>query len=165
MVGGVSTWNKQLHTCWVGGAHRLESNYTAEAHPQVWEFWAPYQVPMPEGLALGGGALRALGIEGWHGLCAGAWRDWGNQRLHSWKAQRLLCALGPRAKRMLHRNRGQTCLLFLEGLLGKKQVTVAHCGGKTLEAKVSGIIISVCSSRGDHFGKSGPTHQGWEATG
>ena len=33
---------------------------------------------------------------------------------------------------------------------------VAHCGGKTLEAKVSGIIISVNSSRGGHFGKIWP---------
>ena len=35
-------------------------------------------------------------------------------------------------------------------------VTVAHCGGRTLEAKLSGIFISVCSSRGGHFGKIWP---------
>ena len=33
---------------------------------------------------------------------------------------------------------------------------MAHCGGRTLEAKVSGIFISVCSSRGGHFGKIWP---------
>ena len=35
----------------------------------------------------------------------------------------------------------------------KQGVTVARCGGRILEAKVSGIIISVYSSRGGHFGK------------
>ena len=33
---------------------------------------------------------------------------------------------------------------------------MAGYGGRTLEAKVSGIIISVCSSRGGHFGKIWP---------
>ena len=42
---------------------------------------------------------------------------------------------------------------------GKKGVTVARCGGKTLEAKVSGII-NVCSFRGGHFGKVWPHPSG-----
>ena len=66
---------------------------------------------------------------------------------------RLACALGPRAKQRPHRNLGQTPLWFLQYLLGKRVVTVA-CGGKTLEAKVLGITISMNSSKG------GPTHQG-----
>ena len=33
---------------------------------------------------------------------------------------RLPCAVGPRAKQRLHRNLGQTCLQFLEDLLGKR---------------------------------------------
>lgn len=110
-----------------------------------WEFQAPYHIPMPWHLALGEGDLWALGIEDHQGLCAGAplvWRKGTN---------RISCALGPRAKQRLHRNLGQTCLWFLEDLLGKQGVTVAHCGVRILEANVSGIIISVNSSRGGHF--------------
>ena len=65
----------------------------------------------------------------------------------------LSCALGLSAKQRLHINLGQTCLRFLEERLGEQGVMVAHCGGRTLEAKVSGIIIHVNSSRGGHFGK------------
>jgi len=65
---------------------------------------------------------------------------------------RLSGALGPSAKQRLHRRLGQTCLQLMEDLLGK-QVTVAHCGGGTLEAKVSGRNISVYLSRYGHFGK------------
>ena len=64
-------------------------------------------------------------------------------------------ALGPREKQRLHRNLGQTCMQFFEDLMGKQGVTMASCGVRTLEAKVSGIIICANSSRGGHFGKSG----------
>ena len=63
------------------------------------------------------------------------------------------CALCHQAKERLHRNLGQTCLWFLEDLLGKQGVTVANFRGRTLEAKVSGIIIRVNSSSDGHFGK------------
>ena len=43
------------------------------------------------------------------------------------------------------------------------RMTVCHCRGMTLEAKISGIIISVNSPGADHFGKIWPTHQGWES--
>ena len=78
---------------------------------------------------------------------------------------RLSCALCPWVKQTLHRNLGQTCLKFLEDLLGKWGVTVAHCWGTALEAKVLGIIITLNSFRGGHFGKIWPTHQIWEAPG
>ena len=71
-------------------------------------------------------------------------------------AHRLSRALGPRAKQGLHRNLGQTRLQFLGDLLGKQRVTMACCGGRALEAKLLGIFISVCSSRGGHFGKMQP---------
>ena len=44
-------------------------------------------------------------------------------------------------------------LQFLVDIQGKQGVTVAHCGGRSLEAKLLGIFISMCSSRGGHFGK------------
>ena len=44
-------------------------------------------------------------------------------------------------------------LWFLENLLGKQRVAVVYCWGRTLKAKVLGMIISVCSSRGYCFGK------------
>ena len=69
---------------------------------------------------------------------------------------RLSCALCPWVKQRRHRNLGQTCLKFLEDLLGKWGVTVAHCWGTALEAKVLGIIITVNSFRGGHFGKIWP---------
>ena len=69
---------------------------------------------------------------------------------------RLSCAVGPGAKQRLHRNLGQNRLQFMEDLLGKQGVSVARCGGRTLEAKVSGIFISMCSSRGGHVGKVWP---------
>ena len=67
-----------------------------------------------------------------------------------------------RAKQRLHRNLGQTWLQFLEDLLGKQGVTVAYglLWGKALEAEVLGIIISVCPSRGGHFGKIPPHPSG-----
>ena len=68
-------------------------------------------------------------------------------------AHRLSCALGPRAKQRLHRNLSQNCLQFLEDLLGKQRVTVTHCGGKTVEANVMGIILRVNSSSCGHFEK------------
>ena len=53
---------------------------------------------------------------------------------------------------------GQTCLWFLEDLLGKQGVTmtITYYGGKTLEAKVLGIFASGCFFRGGHFGKIWP---------
>ena len=69
-------------------------------------------------------------------------------------AHRLSCALGPRAKKKLHRNLSQTRLQLLEDLQGKQEM--ARCGGRTLEAKVSGIIINVGASRGEHCGKIWP---------
>ena len=42
------------------------------------------------------------------------------------------------------------------GISWENWVILASCGGRTLEAKVSGIFIGVCSSRGGHFGKIWP---------
>ena len=39
---------------------------------------------------------------------------------------RLSCELGPRAKQIFHKNLGQTYQWFLENLLEKQWVTVAH---------------------------------------
>ena len=44
----------------------------------------------------------------------------------------------------------------MEDLLGKQRVTVAGCGGRTLEAKVSGVFIGMYSFRGGHFGEIWP---------
>ena len=81
MAGGLLSWYKQSHNCRVGDPQT--GNYIAEVLPQEWEFGAPCQVPMLGGLALGGGAPGAFGIEGQWGLSTGAPWDWGKQRLHS----------------------------------------------------------------------------------
>ena len=70
-------------------------------------------------------------------------------------AQRFSRVLSPRAERGLHRNLGQTQLQFLEDIL-EKRVNVACCGGRTLEAKLSGIFCSMHFSGGSHFGKIWP---------
>ena len=58
------------------------------------------------------------------------------------------------------KNLDQTHLRILEGLQGKKGVTVGHCGGRTLEAEVLGTIISMNSSERAILEKSDPIHQG-----
>ena len=63
------------------------------------------------------------------------------------------CALGPRAKKRLHKNLDQTYLQILKDLWGKQVAAVAHCGGRTLEVEVSGIFIGMNSPGGGHFGK------------
>ena len=93
-------------------------------------------------------APRPCGIEDQRSLCAG-----NTDSILERCTQAFSHALGPRAKQNLHRNLGQTCQQFLEDLLGKMGVTVAHFGGRTLEAKVLGIIISMCTSGCGHFGK------------
>ena len=108
---------------------------------------------MPADLALGGvpGALKASGT------CAQELHETGGNGDPFLKgAHRLSCVLGPRAKQRLHRYLGQTRLQFLENLLGKQGVNVAHCGGRALEAKLLGIFISLCFSGGDHFGETWP---------
>ena len=70
---------------------------------------------------------------------------------------RISCALGPREKQRLHKKLGQTYLQILEDLLGKQGVT---CGKRTLEARVLGIITSVNSLGGGHFGKIWPHPSG-----
>ena len=60
---------------------------------------------------------------------------------------------------------GSCLAAVLGGPPGKSGVNVACCGGRTLEAKLSGIFISMPFSGGGHFGKSGPTHQHGEAQG
>ena len=69
---------------------------------------------------------------------------------------RISCALVTRAKQSLHRNLGWARLKFQEDLLGKQGVTVAHYRGRTLEAKISGVFISLCFFGGGHLGKTGP---------
>ena len=69
---------------------------------------------------------------------------------------RLSHALGPKAKQSLHRKLGQSCLQFLEDLLGKQGLNVAYFEGKALEAQLLGIFISVPFSGGGHFGKIWP---------
>ena len=73
-------------------------------------------------------------------------------------AHRLSCALGPRAKRGLHKNLGQTYLQVLEAPLGKQEAAVAcgGSGGRTLEAEVPRMIMGVNAPGGSHLGKTWP---------
>lgn len=75
-------------------------------------------------------------------------------------AHRVLCALAPKARQGLLKNWGQIYLWVLEVPLGKQEVAVMHCGGRTLEAVVQGIIINVSPLDAAILEKSVPTHQG-----
>ena len=114
---------------------------------------------MPGDLALGEGAPEAFGIEGQWGLCMGAPQEWGKKDPILQRCTRLSSALGFRAKQRLYRiSIRPDC--SLEYLLGKEEVNMARCQGRAFEAKVSGIIISMCSCRGSHFGKIRPYPSG-----
>ena len=130
--------------------HGQESTCITETHLQEWEYWAPYQVPMPgiwhwEQEPLENLALKASGA------CA--------QELHGTGGNRdLILERGTRffmcpGSQGLHRNLGWISLQCLEDLLGKWGVSVACCGGRRWEEMFLEYFISVCSSRGGHFGK------------
>ena len=48
---------------------------------------------------------------------------------------------------------GPDCISWM---IWENELTVACCGGRTLDAKILGIFISVCSSRGGHSGQIWP---------
>ena len=93
---------------------------------------------------------RAFGFECQWDLSAGAPQDRGKQTPLWEGAHRLSCALGPKAKQRLHKNLGQTCLWFLEDLLGREGLAAFHCGGRTLEVEAP---ENVSSPGGCHFRK------------
>ena len=96
-------------------------------------------------------ALKAMGL-----VCRISTGVGGKDTTFLKSTHRISCVLGPKVKQSLHRNLDQIWLQFLEDLLGKQGVIVAHSEGRTLEAKFSGIFISMCSSRCGHFGKIWP---------
>ena len=77
----------------------------------------------------------------------------GDSTFERW-TQVFMCT-GSEAKQKLYKDLGQTCLWFLEDLLGKQGMTTVHCEGRTLEAKVL-KKISMNPFRGGHFGKIWP---------
>ena len=158
-VGGVIMWYMQPHTP-RGVAHILEHNLYHRGLPMGMRILSP----MSGSHAWGSGIGRRSPWSIWHwgqvGLLHRSSTGLGEMETPLLKVvYRLSCALGLREKQRLHRTLGQTCLWFLEDLLGKQGVTVACCGWRTIEAKVSGIIISR-NSRGGQFGKIWPYPSG-----
>ena len=120
------------------------------------EFWFPCQVPMLGDLASRGGVpehlmlrisrvcVHKLHVTGGNGDCTLK----RHTDFHShWLPVQNRDSIGSWVR--------PTCCSWRISLENKR-VTVAHCRGTTLEAKVSGIINSVSSSRGSHFGKIWP---------
>ena len=108
---------------------------------------------------LGARAPGASGIEGQWGLCAEAPRDWGSgDPILGRRTQAFPCT-GSQGKAGSRWESGLDVPAVLGGPPGKAGVNVACCGGRTLEAKLSGIFISCGSLEGAILGKSGPTHQ------
>ena len=114
-----------IHALWV--THKLENNYIAEVLPQEWKFWVPHQAPQPEGLQMGGGAPRESSFEGQKDLIPGIPQTEGTRnctlRGHT---QGLVCTRTQGKKQWPHKGLGQTYLLVLEGLSGRRGVVVAH---------------------------------------
>ena len=109
------------------------------------------------GLALVGGAHRALGIEGQQGMSTGAPEKWGKQKLHSWRVHKGFHVHWiPGQSRHSITIWVRSTLRSWEGLLGKQGAAVVHCGDRTLRVRSWEIIISVRSPRGYHFGKIWP---------
>ena len=97
--------------------------------------------PQCGGLTLGRGAPRAFGFEGQWGLVAGVPRDWGKQRLHSYRAHTKSHTHQEQGQKpQFHRSLGQTYLLVLEGLLGREGCLWLTLGTRTLVVDVSGSI-------------------------
>ena len=60
-------------------------------------------------------------------MSAGALKGWGETETTFLEdTHKVSCALGLSTKQCLHRNQRQTHIGFLEGLLGRKGLTVAH---------------------------------------
>ena len=111
---------------------------------------------MPGGLALGGGAPGAFSLKTSRACVQELYRTEESETPLLEGTHRFSCALVPRTKQRFHKNLGQTCLRILVDLTRIQRAAVAPCGGRTLEAEVSGIIISTNSFGGGHFGKIGP---------
>ena len=127
-------------------------------HPQQeWAFPAPHQVPTPGGLAVGGGAPRASGVEGQQGVCAGAPPAWGKQTLPK-DTHRLLRALSPGAKQRLLAS-GSDLPADLGGSPGK---TGGGCGlwGKDTGGKGLSNSLLCELPGGGHSGKTWPPSPG-----
>ena len=109
-------------------------------------------------LALGEGAPGEFSIETQGSLCTSSMRLGEKETPFLKGVHRLSCVSGPRAEQSFHRNLVLTCLWFLEFHLGKHWVTVPRYGGRALKTKVSGIINSMNTSGGSHFGKNLTQH-------
>lgn len=112
------------------------------------------------GLALGR-APRAFGVEGQQDMCAAAPQDWGKQGFHSRRGHTgfyVWWVLG-QSKNSFKIWVRTTCRSWNVSL----GTGVSHCRGRTLEAEVLGMNISVSSLGGCHFGKILPHPSGLEA--
>ena len=73
-------------------------------------------------------------------------------KLHSWKAHKVLCTPGTREKKQWpHKTLGQTYLLVLEGLLHRQGVAAAHCRQRHWWQQFCGIFTSRSSPESRYF--------------
>ena len=132
MVGGHSDDKFKSHTCQVGDPQTGEKN-TKEVLPLLWSFWTWCQASQPEDSTKGLGIPKESDLEGQCDLILGLPKDWGKQKLQSWRSQAKYCIL----QDLQERSSGptgdnQNYLLVLEGLLWRHGLTGArHRDGNT----------------------------------
>ena len=98
--------------------HDLENNNTKDVLPLLWRFLASCQASQPGDLAKRLGIHRESDFEGQWDLIIGLSQDWGRQRLHFWRAQKMSVCTKTQGKGVQwpYRRLNQTYLLELECL-------------------------------------------------
>ena len=99
-------------------------------------------------MALGGGASRALVVENHQGLSPGAPWDWGNRDATVGRRTQGSTCTRSQDNTGTPEEAGSDLPVGLGGILERKKLAVAHCGGRTLEVGAPGNIIRMSCPRG-----------------
>ena len=146
------------------GTHRLENNHV-ERLSNSSESFQPTSGPHAWDLVSGGGAPEHLALKGRRACVPELHGTETNRDPILERCTQALTCTGSQGKAEAPQESGSDPTAVLGGSPGKEGVTVNCCGGSTLEAKLLGVFISLCSSGGGLLGKIWPTPQHGEAPG
>ena len=129
------------HTCQVGDP------VTGKFYHRSSPTWVKDLSSMLGSLPWGKSSPRKSSFKGQQGLIKEIPQDWGNKlcvwRVHSGTHD----SQWPKGKAVTYKRLGQTYLLVLEGLLQRREATVAHCGDKNTGSSSSGEFSLVWTSQ------------------